>query len=73
MNAADYNLMLTNVEKYEAKNAGLSFDDFNIWKAGVSMRKDDGGIFRVRFGKNGRTFWSFRSALDFMANNNFES
>lgn len=70
MNAADYKLLLTNVEKYEAVQAGLQANCRNVWGNGFTLRKDDGGAFVVQYRKEGlksRTFYNFQSALDFMS------
>ncbi len=70
MNAADYKLLLTNVEKHQAGLAGLNSDDRFVWGNGFTLKKDDRGAFRVHYRKEGlksRIFYDFRSALDFMS------
>ncbi len=76
MNAADYKLLLTNVEKYEAGLAGLESNDRNVWGNGYQMKKNDCGTFTVQYRKEGlksRTFYDFRSALDFMTISSIKS
>lgn len=70
MNVADYKLLLTNFEKYEAVQAGLQANCRNVWGNGFTLRKDDCGTFVVQYRKQGLkslTFYDFRSALDFMS------
>ena len=70
MNAADYKLLLTNVEKYQAGLAGLNSNDRFVWGNGFQMKKNDGGTFVVHYRNEGlkfKTFYNFQSALDFMS------
>lgn len=72
MNAADYKLLLTNVEKYKAHCAGLNSDNRHIWGNGFHMRKDDYGGYVVQYSRDGllksRSFFDdLQSALDFMS------
>jgi hypothetical protein len=50
MNAHDYKLRLTNVEKNDVANFGLECNDLIAWSKNASLKKEDEGRCVVWYG-----------------------